>query len=192
MKLAVERKRRRVLLSSRQVGIVAAFGGLGFAYIALGLYIPLAGPWIVDLREPLTVLTGMVGGPWVGLMTGFLCIVGSPWPMGEAPYYMVLGFLTGVVSKKIWALSGWRRWVTLIICLFVFEYLVFLWPAWWWNTFLGYPFMVLIYTGYFGALPIYIVTEVIVIALGYRFAPEFMEPRWLWIGGESVRKPTAK
>ncbi|MFX1300854.1 MAG: hypothetical protein ACFFDE_07915, partial [Promethearchaeota archaeon] len=47
---------RRPLLTSRQVAMIAAFGGLGFAWRALGLVIPLYPPYVLDIRESINVI----------------------------------------------------------------------------------------------------------------------------------------
>lgn len=181
---------RKAFLSSRQIGMIAAFGGLGFAYIAMGLYIPLVPPWIVDIREPLVALTGFAGGPWVGIMTAFVCIIVSPAganPALEAPYYMGIGLLCGIASKKVWKLKGSMRWVGIIVVCFISEYLMYLYVAWFMVAIWGFDTATAVGIGWFGVSPIYAVTMVLTVGLAMRFAPEFMEPRWLWRGGESPR-----
>jgi hypothetical protein len=179
---------RRVWLSTRQIGIVAALGGLGFAYCALGLYIPIVPPFIVDIREPLGVIIGMAAGPWGALIGGLLMGISGTTPLAGVPYYMTLGFLFAIFSKKIYALTGWKRYTLLSIVIIALN--VFILAPWlglslsiiYGMTF--YDWMVIMWG--VGVFPLYIVEEILACAIAMKFAPEFMKPRWLWSGGEKV------
>lgn len=182
-------EKRRVWLTTRQIGIVATLGGLGFAYCALGLYIPIVPPFIVDIREPLAAVIGMAAGPWGALIGGFLMGVSGTTPVVGCPYYMALGLLFAAFSKKIWGLKSWAGRIALttaaILAINVFVltpilvvgmYLVYGLTLWDW--------LVIIWG--VAIVPMYIVEEIVVVLVAMKFAPRFMEPRWLWSGGEKV------
>jgi hypothetical protein len=180
-------EKRRVWLTTRQIGVVAAVGGLGFAYAALGLYIPIVPPFIVDIREPLAVIIAMSAGPYAAIIAGVLMGLGLS-PVDGIPYYVMLGFLFSLVSKKVWKLTGWKRYALLvgsILAIYVFvlgpwlsfaESVIYGMTFWdWWNIMWGVAIF-----------PMYIIEEIVVILVAMKFAPEFMKPRWLWSGGEEL------
>lgn len=184
--------KRRPLLSARQVGMVAAFGGMGFAWRALGLIIPLYPPFVLDIRETVLVLAAFAGGPYVAIVSGFLMGLPSAIPVGDTWYYPLLGLSVCAVAKRTW------RWIregktilgylvlaiTLIVAeavwgslyiLLISEYglgLVSLWPE--------------LIAFFSGTYEIYVAQEFIPLIIAIKLFPDFMEPRWLWSGGEKV------
>jgi hypothetical protein len=181
-------RKRKSYLTTRQIGIVAALGGLGFAYPALGLYIPIVPPFIVDIREPLGVIISMAGGPWAGLISGFLMGISGTTPLAGVPYYMMEGFLFAIFAKKIYELSGWKRYA-LLSGWIVFLNVVVLSP--WLAVSLSVIYGNTIYSWWLimwgvAVFPLYIVEEIVACSIAKRFAPAFMKPRWLWSGGEAL------
>jgi len=178
--------KKKVLLTARQVGIIASFGGLAFAWSALGIQIPLVPPYIIDIREPLVSIVGLASGPWAGLITGI--IVGFPiYPFINLPYYTILSFGAGVFSKKIWNASGWKRYLYLLVVFTVLEAaLGGIWGSYSCSIEFGIPFWDMVNIWFFTPIMyIYIAEDVIACALAMKLVPSLMEPRWLWGGGEA-------
>ena len=66
---------RKPVLTARQVGVAAAFGGAALALVLAGVTIPIPGtPIVTDPREIFTTigasLTGPMGGIVIGLLAG--------------------------------------------------------------------------------------------------------------------------
>jgi len=178
---------RRPLLTARQVGMVAALGGLGFAWRALGLVIPLYPPFVLDVRETLIAILAFAGGPYVAIASGFLMGLPSALPMLDPWYYPLVGLILCVFTKTIWNNRGWKGYLLLVVVLAVAEFIgltlyvaamaygLQITPFW--------PEYVASFAG--GTYFVYVAQEVIPLILVIRFFPDFMKPRWLWRGGEA-------
>ncbi|MEM3703473.1 MAG: hypothetical protein QXX79_03510 [Candidatus Bathyarchaeia archaeon] len=188
-----EKTQRRPFLTARQVGMVAAFGGMGFAWRALGLVIPLYPPFVLDIRETVIILAAFAGGPYVGIVSGFLMGLPSAIPLMDIWYYPGIALTVCAVTKRAWkfiqngksALGYGLLIVTIIFAeafwgtlanLFISEYglgLVSFWPE-----------QVAFFMG--GTYEIYVLQEIIPLLICLKLFPSFMEPKWLWSGGEAV------
>lgn len=175
-------------MSARQIGMVAALGGLGFAWRALGLIIPLYPPFVLDVRETICVIAAFAGGPWVGIGTGFLIGLPSAIPMHDVILYPLLALLLCPFVKTAWRWRGLAGYLLLAVVIFVAEaicmvvscgmlaYVFLLAPFW--------PTMVATFLG--GTYVIYALQEIIPLIICIKLFPEFMKPRWLWGGGETI------
>jgi len=103
IKITEKESYRRPLLTSRQVAMIAAFGGLGFAWRALGLVIPLYPPYVLDIRESINVIAAFAGGPWVAVGVGILIGLPSSVPFCDVIYYPLIGIILSLVSKHVFA-----------------------------------------------------------------------------------------
>jgi hypothetical protein len=65
---------------SMEIGVTAVLGGLGFAFKAMGLVIPILGPFVVEPKDVCVILSGMLGGPIVCAIVGVVSSLASPWP----------------------------------------------------------------------------------------------------------------
>lgn len=179
---------RKPFLTARQVGLVAAFGGLGFAWRALGLVIPLYPPYVLDIREVVNILGAVAGGPYVGIAIGILLALPSGVPFADLAYYPGSAILFALMAKAIWPLKKPRQWIIMILSVILIEYLwampsfafmlqVFgmapFWPEYLASAFGG--------TGY-----IYTAIMIVALALAIRMAPDFMKPTWSWRRGGEV------
>lgn len=68
--LLTEEKQRKPLMTTRQIGLAAAFGGAAFAFRALGIAVSLFPPLVVDPGALMPCLAGMAAGPLVGIVVG--------------------------------------------------------------------------------------------------------------------------
>lgn len=181
-------RERRSLLTARQVGMIAAFGGLGFAWRALGLVIPLYPPFVLDIRETVNILAAFAGGPYVAIGTGLLIGLPSAIPLNDILYYPITGILFCLFAKKIWQLKGLARWLLAAVSLVAIEYLVGLpLSAAVINMFGIAPFRPFLLATWLGGTGyIYCAQMVIPLILAIELAPGFMKPRWSWRGGEEL------
>lgn len=93
------------LLSARQVGIAAAFGGAALAVVAAGLLIPIPGTLVVtDPRELFTTIGASLTGPIGGIVIGFLAGIADPLPIVAVVSHVLGGVFNGFVYKH----ASWR------------------------------------------------------------------------------------
>jgi hypothetical protein len=184
-----EEKYRRPLLTSRQVAMIAAFGGLGFAWRALGLIIPLYPPYVLDIRESINVIAAFAGGPWVAIGVGILIGLPSSVPFCDVIYYPLIGIILSLVSKHIFekrdVLYGAYSLVIIAIVLAIAEAIAL--------TIFNFELaivglvsfeaeMIASFLG--GTYLIYVIQEIIPLWIILKLFPDFMRPIWRWTGGE--------
>jgi hypothetical protein len=87
--------------SSREVGYAAAFGGLAFAFRALGIIIPIGGPLTADPRDLMQLIGPAFGGPIAGIAIGLLGALPSGLPMLDIPISPVICFLVGLSFRAL-------------------------------------------------------------------------------------------
>ncbi len=187
-----ETEYRRPLLSSRQVGMIAAFGGLGFAWRALGLVIPLVPPYLLDIRETILVISAFAGGPYVAIGVGILIGLPSSVPYADVVYYPMIGILLSIFTKYVWRTR--EEWNTLrpLVVLAIVLLPIQLLGNIYFNAAIHitgvasfWPEM----TATVGSvLWLYWAQEFIPLWLCIRIFPEFMKPIWSWRGGEEIEE----
>jgi hypothetical protein len=97
---------RRPLLSARQVGVAAAFGGAALALVLAGVTIPIPGtPVVTDPREIFTTTGAALTGPIGGIVIGILAGIAEPGiPLASLLAHIIGGIYNGFVYKNL----GWR------------------------------------------------------------------------------------
>ncbi len=85
---------KKPLLTPRQIGMAAAFGGAALAIVLAGITIPIPGTVVVtDPREPFTTIGSALTGPIGGAIIGFLAGIAEP----GIPWASLLAHITGCV-----------------------------------------------------------------------------------------------
>lgn len=105
--------KRRPLLSVRQIGIAAAFGGAAVAVMVLNLTIPFGPGLSLDLGEIFVSLGSALGGPVAGVIIGFLKGIGAG-PDRNIPPHMLVGFVWGFWYMYLWKFTANRphgKWI---------------------------------------------------------------------------------
>ncbi len=97
---------KQPLLSARQVGVAAAFGGAALALVLLGVTIPIPGTSVVtDPREIFTTIGASLTGPVGGIVVGLLAGLAEPGIPAASILAHVLGAVfNGLVYKNL----SWR------------------------------------------------------------------------------------
>ena len=97
---------RKPLLSARQVGVAAAFGGAALAVVLAGLTIPIPGTAVVtDPREIFTTIGASLSGPIGGIVIGILAGIAEPGiPLASLLAHILGGIFSGLVYKNL----SWR------------------------------------------------------------------------------------
>lgn len=97
---------KKPLLSARQVGVAAAFGGAALALVLAGVTIPIPGtPVVTDPREIFTTIGGSLTGPIGGVVVGLLAGIAEPGiPLASILAHVVGGIFNGFVYKN----ASWR------------------------------------------------------------------------------------
>lgn len=184
--MGANNQERRPLLTSRQVAMVGALGGLGFAWRALGLTIPLYPPYVLDIREAVIAIVTFAGGPYVGIATGILIGLPSAIPFWDMLWYGGFAVIMSLFTKTIYASSGVKRYLLLVFAVIVTLYGYALPLSAFLMEVLGFsPWKPYLITSYFGG-PGYIYGAIYILSIGLalKLAPDFMRPRWTWRGGE--------
>jgi hypothetical protein len=132
---------RRPILSARQVGVAAAFGGAALAVVLAGLTIPIPGtPVVTDPREIFTTIGASLTGPIGGIVIGILAGIAEPGiPLASLLAHIVGGIYNGFVYKNLswrsneskgkslvlWALQVIGYYVLIVVPLFVTGIMLF-------------------------------------------------------------------
>ncbi len=97
---------RSPLLSARQVGVAAAFGGAALAVVLAGITIPIPGTIVVtDPREIFTTTGASLTGPIGGIVIGILAGIAEPGiPLASLLAHIIGGIYSGFVYKNL----SWR------------------------------------------------------------------------------------
>jgi len=131
----------RPLLSARQVGVAAAFGGAALAVVLAGLTIPIPGtPVVTDPREIFTTIGASLTGPIGGIVIGILAGIAEPGiPLASLLAHIVGGIYNGFMYKNLswrsnenkgrslvlWALQVIGYYVLIVVPLFVVGVMMF-------------------------------------------------------------------
>ncbi len=184
-------EQRRRLITSRQVGLAAALGGLAFAWRALGLNIPWVPPFVVDLGHTIVLLGSFAGGPYVTAAIAILIGIPSWDTWIDMLGYFITGLGLCFLAKTIWkhrnSFGG-----HLLIWLYSATASYIVAPAYWLlmfdNVLHLIPFkatLLVVWSPAGDALP-YTLLKAIPLSIALVSAPHYMEPRWKWRGGEQV------
>jgi len=97
---------RRPLLSARQIGVAAAFGGAALAVVLAGITVPIPGtPVVTDPREIFTTTGASLTGPIGGIVIGVLAGIAEPGiPLASLLAHIIGGIYSGLVYKNL----SWR------------------------------------------------------------------------------------
>ena len=132
---------RRPILSARQVGVAAAFGGAALALVLAGVTIPIPGtPVVTDPREIFTTTGASLTGPIGGIVIGILAGIAEPGiPLAGLLAHIVGGIYSGLVYKNLawrfhqskipylvlWALQVLGYYILVVVPLFVAGLILF-------------------------------------------------------------------
>lgn len=132
---------KKPLLSARQVGVAAAFGGAALALVLAGVTIPIPGtPVVTDPREIFTTIGASLTGPIGGVVVGLLAGIAEPGiPLASLLAHVVGGVFNGLIYKNFswrfnsnkslslvtWALQVVGYYVLIVVPLFTVGLMVF-------------------------------------------------------------------
>jgi len=139
MKMTAEtqvQKKRKPLLSVRQIGVAAAFGGAAAAVMILNITVPFGPGLSLDLGEIFVSLGAALGGPVAGIIIGFLKGIGAG-PDRNIPPHMLVGFVWGFWYAFLWKYTANRangKWIRIGLWTITMPiyYYVFLLPLLFW------------------------------------------------------------
>ncbi|MEJ2351183.1 MAG: hypothetical protein P8Y03_15470 [Anaerolineales bacterium] len=179
---------RRPILSARQVGVAAAFGGAALAIVLAGITIPIPGtPVVTDPREIFTTTGASLTGPIGGIVIGILAGLAEPGiPLASLLAHIVGGIYSGLVYKNLswrfretkiaqlgfWALQVLGYYILIVVPLFVVGLVIF------------YPdpeyggFFALLGALELGALPEAIFTTIVTTIILAALPERYRRPLW--------------
>lgn len=179
---------KKPLLSARQVGMAAAFGGAALALVLAGVTIPIPGtPVVTDPREIFTTIGASLTGPVGGVVVGLLAGIAEPGiPFASLLAHVVGGVFNGLVYKNFswrfkekkvlslaaWALQVFAYYTLVVIPLFVVGLMVF-YPDPEYGGFFGFLGALEV-----GALPEALLTSVVTTIIMAALPEKYRRPLW--------------
>jgi LytS/YehU family sensor histidine kinase len=179
---------RKPVLTARQVGVAAAFGGAALALVLAGVTIPIPGtPVVTDPREIFTTTGAALTGPMGGIVIGLLAGIAEPGiPLASLLAHVVGGIFNGLVYKNFswrlknnkflslvaWALQVIVYYVGIVIPLFAVGLAVF-YPDPEYGNFLAFLGALEV-----GALPETLITTVITTIIMAALPERIRRPLW--------------
>ncbi len=179
---------KKPLLSARQVGMAAAFGGAALALVLAGVTIPIPGtPVVTDPREIFTTIGASLTGPVGGVVVGLLAGIAEPGiPFASLLAHVVGGVFNGLVYKNFswrfkekkalslaaWALQVFAYYTLVVIPLFVVGLMVF-YPDPEYGGFFGFLGALEV-----GALPEALLTTVVTTIIMAALPEKYRRPLW--------------
>jgi polyferredoxin len=179
---------KKPLLSARQVGMAAAFGGAALALVLAGVTIPIPGtPVVTDPREIFTTIGASLTGPIGGVVVGLLAGIAEPGiPLASLLAHVVGALFNGFAyknfswrfkDKKALSLAAWALQV-------VVYYTIFVVPGFVTGLMLFYPDPE--YGGFFGFLsaleagviPELLLTTVVTTIIMAALPEKYRRPLW--------------
>ncbi len=179
---------RKPVLTARQVGVAAAFGGAALALVLAGVTIPIPGtPVVTDPREIFTTIGASLTGPIGGIVIGLLAGIAEPGiPLASLLAHIVGGVFNGLVYKhfswrfynnKVASLVAWVVQVVLYYVVFVIPGfaigLAVFYPDPQYGSFL--PFLGVLEVG---AMPEMLLTTVVTTIIMAALPERFRRPLW--------------
>jgi hypothetical protein len=178
----------RPILSARQVGVAAAFGGAALAVVLAGLTIPIPGtPVVTDPREIFTTIGASLTGPIGGIVIGILAGIAEPGiPLASLLAHIVGGIYNGFAYKNL----SWRsneskgRSLVLWALQVIVYYVVFVVPLFALGVTLFYPdpangtFLALVGALEVGVIPEMIFTTTVTTIIMTALPERYRRPLW--------------
>ena len=179
---------RKPILSARQVGVAAAFGGAALALVLAGVTIPIPGtPVVTDPREIFTTIGASLTGPIGGIVIGILAGIAEPGiPLASLLAHIIGGIYSGFVYKNFawaskdnrtmylakWAVQVLGYYFLVVVPLFVIGLLMF-YPDPEYGGFIG-----LLAALEAGAAPEAIITTIVTTILIAALPERYRRPLW--------------
>ena len=179
---------RKPILSARQVGVAAAFGGAALALVLLGVTIPIPGtPVVTDPREIFTTTGASLTGPIGGIVIGILAGIAEPGiPLASLLAHIIGGIYNGYMYKNFawkskdnrtsylvkWAIQVLGYYFIIVVPLFVVG-LVMFYPD---PEYGGFFALLAALEG--GAAPEAIITTIVTSILMAALPERYRRPLW--------------
>jgi hypothetical protein len=179
---------KKPILSARQVGIAAAFGGAALALVLAGVTIPIPGtPVVTDPREIFTTTGASLTGPIGGIVIGILAGIAEPGiPLASLLAHILGGIFNGFLYKNV----AWRArqnrvaYLALWALQVIGYYILIVIPGFVIGLILFYPdpeyggFLALLGALEVGALPETALTTIVTTIIMAALPERYRRPLW--------------
>jgi hypothetical protein len=179
---------RKPLLTARQVGVAAAFGGAALAVVLAGITIPIPGtPVVTDPREIFTTIGASLTGPLGGIIIGILAGIAEPGiPLASLLAHIVGGIYNGFAYKNVaWRFNQNRiAYLVLWALQVLVYYFIVVVPLFAVGLFMFYPdpeyggFLTFLVALEAGAAPETIITTIVTTIIMAALPLRYKRPLW--------------
>lgn len=175
--------KKKPFMSARQVAIAAVFGGIAFAFEALGIKLPFLPGFSMNFGGLWLTLATLIAGPLAGLVVGFMISIGGEVGLVGFPGYLVHVIVLALLYKNIYKI---QKKPLKVVAFWLWNSVALFFQYWYWIFLYGVVFKVMSIPAlivYNFAGPPYIGFDLIyclVPSILLLTAPQFLAPEWNW------------
>ncbi|MFF2445551.1 hypothetical protein ACFVSW_00515 [Neobacillus sp. NPDC058068] len=175
--------KKKPFMTARQVAIAAVFGGIAFAFEALGIKLPFLPGFSMNFGGLWLTLATLIAGPLAGIVVALMISIGGEVGLIGFPGYLVHVIVLALLYKSIFKI---QKKPIQIVAFWAWNSVALFFQYWYWIFLYGFVFKVMSIPAlivYNFAGPPYIGFDLIyclVPSILLLSAPQFLAPDWKW------------
>lgn len=176
--------KKRPFMTAKQVSIAAVFGGIAFAFEALGIKLPFLPGFSMNFGGLWLTLATLIAGPLAGAVVAFMSCIGGEVGLVGLPGYLLHVIVLALLYKNIYKI---QRKPVRVVAFWLWNSVALFIQYWYWIFLYGVVFKVMSVPAlivYNFAGPPYIGFDLIyciVPSILLLTAPQFLTPEWSWM-----------